>query len=97
MLSIRAFGRREWLLQRAQWLSGRVLDSRSRFCGFEPHRGHCVVALSMTLYHLLSTGSAQKDVDWDVKNQSKTETNKSIVLSCQSRVTVTYYFIYNCK
>ena len=25
---------------RMQWLSGRVLDSRPRGCGFEPHRRH---------------------------------------------------------
>ena len=30
----------------AQWLSGRVLDSRPRGRGFEPHRRHCVVSLS---------------------------------------------------
>ena len=30
----------------AQWLSGRVLDSRPRGRGFEPHRHHCVVSLS---------------------------------------------------
>ena len=29
----------------AQWLIGRVLDSRPRSRGFEPHRRHCVVAL----------------------------------------------------
>ena len=29
----------------AQWLSGRVLDSRPRDRGFEPHRRHCVVSL----------------------------------------------------
>ena len=29
----------------AQWLSGRVLDSRPRGRGFEPHRRHCVVFL----------------------------------------------------
>ena len=29
----------------AQWLSGRVLDSRPRGSGFEPQRGHCVVSL----------------------------------------------------
>ena len=29
----------------AQWLSGRVLDSRLRGRGFEPHRHHCVVSL----------------------------------------------------
>ena len=32
----------------AQWLSGGVLDSRTRGCGFEPHRCHCVVSLSKT-------------------------------------------------
>ena len=32
----------------AQWLSGRVLDSRPKGRGFEPHRCHCVVSLSRT-------------------------------------------------
>ena len=30
----------------AQWLSGRVLDSRPKCRRFEPHRRHCVVSLS---------------------------------------------------
>ena len=34
----------------AQWLSGRVLDSRPRGSGFGPHRRHCVVSLSMSIY-----------------------------------------------
>ena len=63
----------------AQWLSGRVLDSRPHGCGFKPHRCHCVVSLSKTQLSLLSTGSTQEDpsrhnwkiVDWDVKNQIK--------------------------
>ena len=33
----------------AQWLSGRVLDSRLRGRGFEPQRGHCVVSLSKNI------------------------------------------------
>ena len=40
------------LLQRAQgaqWLSGRVLDSRPRGRVFEPHRRHCVVSLSKNI------------------------------------------------
>ena len=45
----------------AQWLSGRVLDSRPRGRGFEPHRRHCVVALGKTHLYLLSTGSTQED------------------------------------
>ena len=31
----------------AQWLSGRVLDSRLRGRGLDPHRRHCVVSLSI--------------------------------------------------
>ena len=31
------------------WLSGRVLDSRPRDLGFEPHRRHCVVSLSKNI------------------------------------------------
>ena len=27
----------------AQWLSGRVLDSGPRGCGYEHHRSHCIV------------------------------------------------------
>ena len=35
-----------------QWLSGRVLDSRARGCGFEPHRHHCVVVLEQDTFIL---------------------------------------------
>ena len=37
----------------AQWLSGRVLDSRPRGCGFEPHRRHCVVVLEQDTFILV--------------------------------------------
>ena len=37
------------LIMGEQWLSGRVLDSRPRGCGFEPHRRHCVVSLSKNI------------------------------------------------
>ena len=37
------------ILQGAQWLSGRVLDSRPKGRGFEPHRRHCVVSLSKNI------------------------------------------------
>ena len=33
----------------AQWLSGKVLDSRPRGRGFEPHRRHCDVSLSKNI------------------------------------------------
>ena len=32
----------------AQCFSGRLLDSRLKGCGFEPHRQHCVFSLSKT-------------------------------------------------
>ena len=34
----------------AQWLSGRVLNSRPKGPGFEPHWRHCVVSLSKNIY-----------------------------------------------
>ena len=36
----------------AQLLSGRVLDSRPRGHGFEPHRHHCVVVLEQDTFIL---------------------------------------------
>ena len=40
------------LCMEAQWLSGRVLDSRLRGRGFEPHRRHCVVVLEQDTFIL---------------------------------------------
>ena len=57
----------------AQWLSGRVLDSRPRGCGFEPHHCHyCVLVQDIII--LLSSGSTQEDPsrhNWDIKKQIK--------------------------
>ena len=39
-------------IQGAQWLSGRVLDSRPKGRGFEPHRRHCVVILEQDTFIL---------------------------------------------
>ena len=36
----------------AQWVSGRVLDSRPKGRGFEPHRRHCVVVLEQDTFIL---------------------------------------------
>ena len=36
-------------LLRAQWLNGRVLDSRPKGRVFEPHQRHCVVSLSKSI------------------------------------------------
>ena len=40
------------LTKGAQWLSGRVLDSRPKGRGFEPHRRHCVVVLEQDTFIL---------------------------------------------
>ena len=34
----------------AQWLSDKVLDSRPKGRGFEPHRRHCVVVLEQDIF-----------------------------------------------
>ena len=36
----------------AQWLSGRVLGSRAKGRGFEPHRCHCIVVLEQDTFIL---------------------------------------------
>ena len=36
----------------AQWLGGRVLDSRPKGRGFEPHRRHCVVVFEQDTFIL---------------------------------------------
>ena len=36
----------------AQWLSGRVLDSRPKGSGFEPNKRHCVVVLEQDTFIL---------------------------------------------
>ena len=40
------------IYQGAQWLSGRVLDSRPKGRRFEPHRRHCVVVLEQDTFIL---------------------------------------------
>ena len=40
------------VLQGGLWLSGRVLDSRPRGWGLEPHRRHCVIVLEQDTFIL---------------------------------------------
>ena len=42
-------GQKALLFKGAQWLSGRVLDSRPDGSGFVPYRRHCVVSLSKNI------------------------------------------------
>ena len=41
-----------YIYKGARWLSGRVLDSRPKGRGFEPHRRHCVVVLEQHTFIL---------------------------------------------
>ena len=69
------------LFKGAQWLSGRVLDSRPKGRRFEPHWRHCVVSLSKNINPSLVLVQPRKIRPfiterllmgrWDVKNQIK--------------------------
>ena len=48
-LAIVLYGEQTTKFEGAQWLSGRVLDSRLKGHGFQPHRRHCVVSLSKNI------------------------------------------------
>ena len=50
---IHIFGRKYFhILMGVQWHSGRVLDSRPKGRGFEPHWRHCVVVLEQDTFIL---------------------------------------------
>ena len=72
--------------KQAQWLSGRVLDSRPTGCGFEPHRRHCVVSLSKNINPSLVLVQPRKTCPFITErllmgrkesNQTKNKTNCS--------------------
>ena len=56
------------MIQGAQWLSGRVLDSGLRGRWFEPHRRHCVVDLEQDTFIIaLSWFNPEKPVPVKLK------------------------------
>ena len=83
--------------QRAQWLSGRVLDWRPRGRRIKPHWCHCIVSFIKTHLSLLSTGSTQEDlsrhnwkiVDWDIKIQIKQTKYVTQIVTDQRYATTT--------
>ena len=42
----------QYQMEGGQWLSGRVLDSRPKGRGFEPHWRHCIVVLEQDTFIL---------------------------------------------
>ena len=70
----------------AQWLSGRVLDSRPKGRGLEPHRRHCVVSLSKIFNPSLVLVQPRKTRPFITERllMGRTESNKNaIVVSCR--------------
>ena len=69
----------------AQWLSGRVLDSRPRGRGLEPHWRHCVVSLSKNINPSLVLVQPRKTCPYITerllmgrKESNQTKSNKSV-------------------
>ena len=75
-------------LSGAQWLSGRVLDSRPKGRGFEPHRRYCVVSLSKNINPSLVLVQPRKSRPYITERllmgrKESNQTNKSIHLSME--------------
>ena len=71
------------------WLSGRVLDSRPKGRGFEPHRRHCVVSLSKNINPSLVLVQPRKTRPFITERllmgrKESNQTNKHIVLKVLS-------------
>ena len=70
----------------AHWHSGRVLDSRPKGRGFEPHRRHCVVSLSKNINPSLVLVQPRKTRPYITerllmgRKESNKKTNKAHVL-----------------
>ena len=77
-------------LKGAQWPSGRVLDSRLRGGGFEPHRRRCVVPLSKNINPSLVLVQPRKTRPFLTKRllmgrkESLRQTNKATVVPTKS-------------
>ena len=68
----------------AQLLSDRVLDSRPRGCGFEPHRRHCVVSFSKYINSSLVLVQPRKTCAFIteillLERKESNKTNKTVV------------------
>ena len=88
----------------AQWLSGRVLDSRPKGRGFEPHRRHYVVSLSKNIYPSLVLVQPRKTRPFITErllmgrkesNQTKTQCFPSSFSKYFAKSAVTMYNVRN--
>ena len=81
---------------RAQWLSGRVLDSRPKGCGFEPHRRHCVVSLSKNINPSLVLVQPRKTRPFITERllMGRKELNQTNQKQCINSFTYVSFFFY---
>ena len=72
----------------AQWLSGRVLDSRPKGRGFEPHRRHSVVSLSKNINPSLVLVQPRKTRPFITERllMGRKESNQSIKINSSEAV-----------
>ena len=68
----------------AQWLSGRVLDSRLKGRGFKPHRRHCVVSLSKNINPSLVLAQPRKTRPFITERllMGRKESNQTNFMAC---------------
>ena len=55
---------------KAQWLSGRMLDSRPKGRGFEPHRRYCVVSINHCLVLVQPREISPSDITEHLLNET---------------------------
>ena len=80
----------------AQWLSGRVLDSKPRGRGFEPHRRHCVVSLSKNINPSLVLVQPRKTRPFKaerllIRRKNSNQTNKTKAFKISLKMRAIYY------
>ena len=83
-------------LSGAQWLSGRVIDSRPRGRGFEPHRRHCVVSLSKNINPSLVLVLHRKTRPFitEILLMGRKELNQTKLLDCINVTKSLYIFTW---
>ena len=81
-----------------QWLSGRVLDSRPKGRGFEPHRRHCIVSLSKNINPSLVLVQPRKTRPFiteilSMGRKESNQTNKQISIPSMQKVLIDTQFL----
>ena len=88
----------------AQWLSGRVLESRPRGCGFEPHWRHYVVSLSKHINPSLVLVQPRKTRPYiteillmEQKESNQTNSSQSVYRCVYTHAKLCSRFIFDCE